>query len=209
MTHQRMAVALSATAVAPPGDAAPSASLSPPSPAAFDVLYEAHADFIFRSLRRLGVASASVDDALQDVFLVAHRRLAEFEGRSTHKTWLFGIAFHVAQRYRRGDRRRASDASTAETIDPDTLSSGRDEAPLDSAAHAERVLLLYALLDTLDDAKRAVFVLAELEEMTVPAISEALGVKENTVYSRLRLARADFEQALQRHRARGRAGGKP
>src|SRR5262245_22373561 len=73
----------------------------------FEELYEAHFDFVWRSLRRLGVPHPGLDDAVQEVFIVVHRRLGAFEGRSTLKTWLFGIAVHVAQKAGRDSRGRA------------------------------------------------------------------------------------------------------
>src|SRR5262245_15446282 len=67
----------------------------------FEELYEEHFDFVWRSVRRLGVPGASMDDAVQDVFLVVHNKRDEFEGRSTVKTWIFGIVVHVARAHRR------------------------------------------------------------------------------------------------------------
>jgi len=83
---------------------APDAAPGPPG--RLPALYEAWVDLGWRSPRRLGVAEASLDDAVQDVFLVVHRRLADFEGRSTPKTWLFGIALRIAKDHRRSARRR-------------------------------------------------------------------------------------------------------
>ena len=72
---------------------------------AFERVYEEHFDFVWRSLRRLGVPRSALDDAVQEVFLVVHRRLAEFEGRSSLKTWLFGIAVHIALKAGRASAR--------------------------------------------------------------------------------------------------------
>ncbi|MEM6370164.1 MAG: sigma-70 family RNA polymerase sigma factor [Myxococcota bacterium] len=159
----------------------------------FAVIYEQHFDFVWRSARRLGVPSAAVDDAVQDVFLVVHRRLHEFEGRSKLKTWLFGITLNVAKAHRR-KRGRIVDLLEAELVDP-----GPDP---EATAEAEQARgLLHSCLDELDEDKRAVFVLAELEQATAPEIAEALQLKLNTVYSRLRAARRAFEAAVGRHRA--------
>ncbi len=156
----------------------------------FERLYNAHFDFVWRSLRRLGVPEASVDDALQDVFVVVHRRLGEFGGHSSIKTWLFGIALRVTSDYRRTLRRKGGHEPLDEAVaDP-------APGPQEKAANAEMLALLDRALDLLDDDRRAVFVLAELEQMSAPEIAEALGTKLNTVYSRLRLARQDFERAL-------------
>ena len=160
----------------------------------WEAFYEGHFDFVWRSLRRLGVPASGLDDAAQEVFLVAFRRAADFEGRSTLKTWLFGIALNVARRAARGAARREESLSDA---DP-PASSNQEE----SASRAEAVRMLYAILDGLEPEKRAVFVLSELEEMTAPEIAEIADVPLNTVYSRLRAARADFDAALRRRLAR-------
>lgn len=163
----------------------------------FEAIYEAHFDFVWRSLRRLGVSDASLDDAAQDVFVVVHKRIEGFEGRSSLKTWLFGVALRVSRNYRRSARRRPTDALSDETV-ADTTRPGPHEA----TAQAEAVRLLHALLDTLTDERRAVFVMMELEQMSAPEVAETLGVNLNTVYSRLRKARAEFSAALARHNAR-------
>ena len=164
-------------------------------PSSFSTLYDEHFDFVWRSLRRLGVPAPVLDDAAQEVFLVVHRRLSEFEGRSSLKTWLFGIAFNVAQHFIRTHARRGLDRAPEIPV-PDVAT------PQEELMQAEAVRLLYRVLDELHPDKRSVFVMAELEHMTAPEIVEATGLPLNTVYSRLRLARRDFEAALKRHRAR-------
>lgn len=154
-------------------------------------LYAEHFKFVWRSLRRLGVRASSVDDAVQDVFLVAHRKLLEFEGRSSHRVWLFAIALRVAREHRRRDARLDLDEAAvvaAHASDSDTLELRR------------RVRLLDSLLEALSSEQREVFVMAEVEGFSAPEIAEVLDVKLNTVYSRLRLARRQFERALERHK---------
>lgn len=163
---------------------------------AFEDVYEAHFDFVWRAVRRLGVPEASVEDAVQDVFVVVHRRAAEFEGRSSVKTWLFGIVVHVARAYR---RRRVLDALD----DPDQVVDPSGRSPHADAEAAEAKRVLHQILDALDDDRREVFVLIELSEMTAPEAAEALGLKLNTVYSRLRAARHDFDAEVERRAARG------
>lgn len=164
---------------------------------AFDDVYRAHFPFVWRSARRLGVADAALDDVVQEVFVVVHRRLQDFEGRSTLKTWLFGITLRIARDHRRSARRR----DPGPPVDPDTLRASGG-GPSESAEKAEAVRTLHVLLDELDDERREVFVMAELEQMAMPEIAEALAVNVNTAYARLRVARQEFEQALARHRAR-------
>lgn len=162
----------------------------------FGALYDEHFAFVWRSLRRLGVPSPLLEDAAQDVFVVVHRRLAEFEGRSSIRTWLFGIAVRVARTHRRRISRK-------ERFDPLPIDlespAGRPDGEVEKRRAAD---FLERFLDSLDDEKRAVFVLAELEQMTAPEIESALGVKLNTVYSRLRAARKAFETAVRRHLAK-------
>ena len=160
-----------------------------------DQAYKEHFAFVWRSLRRLGVPEAALDDAAQDVFIVALRRRSEFRGRSSYRTWLFGIAANVAREQRRSGRRQAA----LEPID-DALQSPQS-SPLEQATDAEAVRFVAAFLTTLDDAKREVFILAELEQMPAPEIADAVGAKLNTVYSRLRAAREAFALLLEQQAA--------
>lgn len=176
---------------------------SPAALAEFDVaaIYDSHFDFVWRVLRRLGVQPYQLEDAVQDVFVVVQRRLADFEQRSSVKTWLFGIALRVAK-----DQRRAHGKRGVEVPEADVVLIGSSKDPDEAAQQAEAAALLQSLLDELDDDRRAVFVMTELEGFTAPEIAETIGVGLNTVYSRLRLARRDLEQALQRFRARTKRG---
>lgn len=169
-------------------------------PTDFETIYDGYFDFVWRSLRRLGVPEASADDATQDVFVVVHRRLADFEGRSSMRTWLFGIALRVARSHRRRTMRKGN----LDPLPADLVSTGLGpEAEVERRRAAQ---FLDTFLESLDEDKRAVFVLAEMEQMTAPEIEEALGVKLNTVYSRLRAARKAFESAVRRHRAKDSRG---
>jgi RNA polymerase sigma-70 factor (ECF subfamily) len=166
-----------------------------PSVPAVEALWRQYFRYAWRALRALGVPDASLDDAVQDVFVVVHRRLGDFEGRSTVRTWLFGIVARVAADH----RRRAQRDRRAESID-ESLADPRRADPFDRTASAEAARLMMKLLDNLDEDKREVFVLAEIEQMTAPEIAEALGLKVNTVYSRGRAAREQFERAVARYR---------
>lgn len=163
----------------------------------FDDVYREHFAFVWRAAKRLGAVDGSLDDVVQEVFVVVHRRLGDFEGRSSVKTWLFGIALRIVRDHRRAVRRRPIEPA----VDVDTLESTAN-GPAENAEKAEAVRVLHALLDELADERREVFVMADLEQMTMPEIAEALGINVNTAYARLRLARQEFEQALARHRAR-------
>lgn len=163
----------------------------------FVALYRTHFSFVWRSLRRLGVDEHSLDDAAQEVFLTAHRRLAGFEGRSSVKTWLFGILLNAARHHRRAKARRPVHEPLGDA-EPDAGGAG----PHESAVRAQARAVLHAFLDGLDDDLRAVFVMSELEQMTAPEVAAATGVNVNTVSSRIRAVRAQFEQMVARRRAR-------
>jgi RNA polymerase sigma-70 factor (ECF subfamily) len=169
----------------------------------FDTLYDDYADFVWRNARRLGVAPAALDDVMQEVFCVAHRRLADVTQPESLRAWMFGIVIRVVRDHRRTLRRKdPAKRLGGNSVDPDLLADDREHGPHACAERADAVRLLHELLSELDDAKREVFVLAELEEMTEPEIAEVLGENANTVHSRLRAARKAFESAAQRQRSR-------
>jgi RNA polymerase sigma-70 factor, ECF subfamily len=152
-------------------------------------LYRQHFAFVWRTLRALGVAPPVLDDAVQEVFVVVHRRADDFEGRSAVRTWLFGIAFRVAANFRRSAKRRPTDPLTTEI-------TSTQPNPEQNAARAEATRFVEDFLATLEEGPQAAFTACVLEQMTVPEASEALGVNVNTLYSRLRIARARFAAAL-------------
>jgi len=186
----------------PPIPARARRSEAPALPVALDftAVYDEHFAFVWRSLRRLGVHDRLLDDAAKDVFIVVHRRLGEFEGRSTLKSWLFAIARRVAHDHRRRVGRKERTEELPETV------ADHGATPAAGAERAEAVRVLHEILGSLDDDKREVFMLAELEQMTVPEIADAIGANVNTVYSRLRVARQAFEQAVSRRLARDPGG---
>jgi RNA polymerase sigma-70 factor, ECF subfamily len=158
----------------------------------FQHVYDEHVAFVWRSLRRLGVPESSLKDAVQDVFLVVHRRLADFVERAKITTWLFRISMRVARDYRRRAhvrRELLDDSSFDARPDPDADT----EAAL---GRREDLVLFDAALDKLDLDQRAVFILFELENMTGEQIAEALEIPLGTVYSRLRLGRQAFKKAV-------------
>ena len=170
----------------------------------FRDVYDANASFVWRSLRRLGVPEASANDALQDVFLVVHRRLPEFDGGAKVTTWLFRICMRTAKDYARRAhvRRELLDGASVE------LQADPGSDALQEVERREGLALIEAALERLTLEQRAVFILFELEDMSGEAIAETLGVPLGTVYSRLRLARAEFRRAIERRRGRG-GGGAP
>jgi len=156
----------------------------------FEETYRAHFAFVWRSLRRLGIAEDDAADAAQDVFIIVHRKLPEFAGRSKLTTWLYGICFRVASERRRAvPRPQLGEQEAAAFI-------GRQADPGTLAEQRQGLALLERVLDRLPDEQRAVFCLFELEGMTGDEIAEALEIPLGTAYSRLRLARAAFAAAV-------------
>ncbi len=170
------------------------ASPAPTAPRAvsFADVYPVHAALVWRVLRRMGVRPADLDDVCQEVFLIVHRKLAEFAWRSSLGTWVCGIAVRCASDYRR----------RAHIQRESPLDSGFDreaEATQDAAVERrEARALLDRILGTLDEDKRAVFVLFELEGMSIADIAESLGCPVQTLYSRLHAARGQVEAAVNR-----------
>lgn len=162
----------------------------------FAEFYDEHFDFVWRSLRRLGVPVAALDDATQEVFVIAFRRRSDFEGRSSIKTWLFGIAWNRARDLARRVRRHPEEALPDDSL---LVTEADQEHAL---LQAEALGFVYRVLDELTPERRAVLVMAEVEEMTAVQIAEVLAIPLNTVYSRIRLARRDFEAAVKRCRTR-------
>ena len=161
----------------------------------FRALYEAHVDFVWRNLRRLGVHESDVEDRTQEVFVVAHRRFSEFEDRGHGpRAWLFQIVLRVASDARRHRRRHPEDPDGGDA----TSRACVDPTQTETIARREALWRLDAALETIDVSRRAVLVLHEIEEMTAPEIAQVLGIPMNTVYSRLRVARLELEVALAR-----------
>lgn len=169
-------------------------------PADLEAVYREHFASVWRVLRRLGVSAAQLDDATQDVFLVVKRKLHELTPAAPLRSWIFAIAVRVAREY----RRRAARDQTEQLSDA-ILDSAPSPARLTELQ--ESIRLLHELLRELDEKKRTVFVLSELEQLSVPEIAEVLAVNLNTVYSRLRSAKLEFEAALRRRRAVLSGGG--
>ncbi len=165
----------------------------------FDQVYEEHFDFVWRNLRRLGVAEAALWDAAQEVFVVVHRRLGDYEARGALRSWLYSIVARVSRQLRRTARRKPSFGSE----DSADLADAPEAWPDRRAERSEALERLMALLETLDDAKREAFVLAELEGLTAPEIAAILNVNLNTVYSRIRVARQELEAAIAEQRKGG------
>jgi RNA polymerase sigma-70 factor (ECF subfamily) len=175
----------------------PASPASAPELRAFEAAYREHFAFAWRSLRRLGVPERDLADAAQEVFIVVHKKLAEFDARSRLSTWVYAICLRIAS-----DRRRR--ASTRYEVLGDDAEPWRDAKAPESLDLAERRALLERALEAMSLEQRAVFTLFELEGLTGEEIAMLLEVPAPTVHSRLRLARDTFRRVIERARARER-----
>jgi RNA polymerase sigma-70 factor (ECF subfamily) len=177
---------------APHGSTKASESLDP----TFRQVYAEHFQLVWRGLKRLGVNESLLEDAVQDVFVVVHRRLAEFERRSSLKTWVYGIAVRVAKDYRRTEQRRSRRVQKFAEL---SKSEPVAQQPSDAAERREANRILHRALGELDDELRAVLVLIEFEQLSVREAAGALNLQPRTCQRRIKKARAEFEAAVHRH----------
>jgi RNA polymerase sigma-70 factor (ECF subfamily) len=158
--------------------------------ASFTEVFQAHAAYVLLLLRRLGVDDADADDVAQEVFLVVHTQLPAFEGRSTLKTWLTGICLRKASDYRRKAyrrRERITDRSPEPAVAPDQE---------ESLERDRRAAALLHALGQLTHKQREVFVLYEIEELSMAEVASAIGCPRFTAYTRLHGARRALRMLL-------------
>ena len=163
-------------------------------------IYKEYFDFVWSSARHLGAASDAIDDVVQDVFIVIHAKLSTLQHPEALRSWIYGIVRRTVSDHRRS--RRTRDAAGARLGAELKLTQPSQPSPLDMAERNAELDLLESVLAELDEPKREVFVMVEVLEMTVPEVVQSLEIPLNTAYSRLRLARQSFEEALARHEAR-------
>ena len=162
-------------------------------------VFREHAPFVWRLLRRLGVAERDVPDVTQEVFVVVHKNLAGFEGRSSMRTWVYGICIRAAADYRKR-------AHVRREVPNGDLPEGAMPALQEHALDLERARrLLDHLLDELDADKRAVYVLFEIEQLPMEEVASAVGCPTQTAYSRYYAAREHMRAGARRHALRGRS----
>lgn len=154
-------------------------------------IFDAHARFIWRTARHLGVREADLEDICQEVFLTAFRRLPSFEGRSSIRTWLYGICLRVTSDY----RRRAHLRREVVSADPPARAQGPDQD--EPYAREQARVRLGQILERLDPNQRTVFVLYEIEELTMKEVASIVGCPLQTAYSRLHAARARVIDGIQ------------
>jgi RNA polymerase sigma-70 factor (ECF subfamily) len=171
---------------------------APVPPPDFRAIFREHFDYVWNSLRHCGVRPADLEDLAHEVFFRVHERIDAYDPARPIRPWLFAFVYRVASAHRRLARHRA------EVLDD------RVDAP-DGGVGAEEILirrqdgeLAAQALDAVDLDRRAVFLLHEIDEVPIPQVAEALGIPTATAYSRLRLARQEFNVAVKRLRlARG------
>jgi RNA polymerase sigma-70 factor (ECF subfamily) len=173
------------------------AGMNPPSlreEMDFARVYETQFDFVWRSLRLLGVPPEAVEDMTQETFDIVSRQLAEFEGRSSLRTWLFGIAQRVASNYRRLVRRKLSRLEPLSEAAPSP-----EPTPHAHAEAKEAAGVVECFVAGLEPEWRAVFVLSLLEGLPGGEVAEALGISVNAVYCRVHTLREALRQAFEQH----------
>jgi RNA polymerase sigma-70 factor (ECF subfamily) len=160
----------------------------------FDTVFRGEFDYVWFSLRRLGVASADLEDVTHDVFMLVHQQLDRYDPARPLKPWLFGFAYWVASDYRRLARHRVEARGD--------LGEMADSGPstVDRVAARQSLELAWKAINELSLERRAVFLLHEVEGYAMPEVASALQIPLNTAYSRLRLARGDFAKVVERHR---------
>jgi RNA polymerase sigma-70 factor, ECF subfamily len=167
-----------------------------PTPLEFREVYDTYFGFVWRAAANRGIPQAALDDVVQEVFVVVYRKLGEFEGRSTLRTWLAAIVRRVVADHL---KKRGNQAVAGESVDdyPAELADG----PSAVAERKAAAQLVDELLTKMTEVQREVFVLYELEQLTTREIAELTATNENTVQTRLKAARKVFEQGAMRHRA--------
>jgi RNA polymerase sigma-70 factor (ECF subfamily) len=155
-------------------------------------LYEAELDYVWASLRRLGVPPASLEDVCHDVFITAWKKLGDYDRSRPIRPWLFGIAYRVASDL----RNRAS--SQREVLDDEIDATDPSHSPHELAEQSQARKLVARALEAIPHERRGVFVMHDIDGTPIPEVAETFGIPLNTAYSRLRLARRDFESAVQK-----------
>lgn len=155
----------------------------------FEALYDEHASYVVRSLRRLGVAESDVLDEAQNAFVALHRQLERFDSSRPLKPWIFGFCHHVAANYRRLARN-----SHVATDLPENLKS-KDSPEREVDRKTARSIVLIGLQE-LDEAQRSVFCMYELDGFTAPEIADVLEIPVASVYVQVKTARRRFRGAL-------------
>jgi RNA polymerase sigma-70 factor (ECF subfamily) len=163
----------------------------------FRTIFDTYGLFVLRTLRKLGVPSADLNDLCQETFVVVHRRLPDYDGRASLRTWIYAICARTASAHRRSIRARREDACA--NPEPFVTNTSHDTTPPDLDIDARRAVAeIEALLASLDDEKRKIVVLHEIEGLSMSKIAGAVGCPLQTAYSRLHAARKAMRVSLER-----------
>jgi RNA polymerase sigma-70 factor, ECF subfamily len=163
----------------------------------FSSVFAEHARSVWRMARSLGVHESDVEDVCQDVFMVVHRKLENFEQRSSVRTWLYGIVLRVVSDYRKKAHRKR------ERLVAEPPPRTHEASPEGCVADQQALAMLDSVLEELSEERRQVFVLYEIEQLSMREIAEALDCPLQTVYSRHQSARAIVQRRLAAHREGG------
>ncbi len=158
----------------------------------FEQVYAQHFDFIYRSVRGLGVPASNVDDVTQEVFLIVHRKLDTLENPQALRGWLFGIARRLCKDHRRAATRRGPQLELDEQREVDVRRNPQIEA-----ANRQALRVVEHFAAKLDDERRAIFFLALVEGLPVAEAAATLGLNVNTTYSRVRVLRQELALLLE------------
>jgi RNA polymerase sigma-70 factor (ECF subfamily) len=181
----------------------PSAGESPSPSAAPSIqsVYRQYFNFVWSSAQRFGAEAEALDDVVQEVFIVIHAKLPHLERPEALRSWIYGVVRRTVSTHRRARRARTA-AGLSAVAECDAESP--EPTPFERTKVNAELELLAKLLSELDEPKREIFELVELQELSVPEAADVLELPVNTAYSRLRAARQAFEAALARHGAPNR-----
>lgn len=184
-------------AVTPDPDAAPACPIDA------EALYRAHAPFVASFLRHMGTAESDLDDHLQDVFVIAHRKGGYQPGPAAPRTWLASLAFRVVVARRRARARRPTSTALVEALPDDS------QRPADVLEARRSLRRVQAALEQLTLEQRAAFILFEIEGESCERIAAIWEVPVGTIYSRLHHARKRFLEVYAKSAVRpaGNRGG--
>lgn len=170
-------------------------SQAPPS---FEEVYNDNFAFVWRVVRRQGVAPEHIDDVCQEVFIIVHRKLPDFEQRAKVRTWIYQIVTNVVRNQRRSHQRKSVHArAQGEVLDPDEL-VGSEGNPEHKTGRRQAAAAAREILMEMNEKQRMAFVLIELEGMSIREVAEATEESFHTIRSRLRTARSEFQRHARR-----------
>jgi RNA polymerase sigma-70 factor (ECF subfamily) len=161
-------------------------------------MFAEHSEFVWRALRHLGIAHADIEDATQEVFVVVHKRLDDYEERASVRAWLYAICLRICSKHRRSRRRRRED------ILEQLPEVGVEPDQEQGMQRQEALRLGWQLIEALPDKQRTVFVMYEVEYLSMAEIAEIIGCPLQTAYARLHKARERVRAELARQRLSGR-----